>query len=427
MTNQTKSSVISPIVTIGALFFIFGFVTWANSTLIPFLKLACNLKTDFEAFLVTFASYIAYFFLALPSSWILKKMGFKNGLVIGLIVLGIGSLVFIPAASTRSFGLFLTGIFIQGAALSLLQTASNPYISIIGPIESAAKRISIMGLCNKFAGIIVPIIMGTLFLKNAAGIEAKINDAATTVAEKEALLAEVLGRVYTPYIVLAVVFVAFALFIKYSNLPEVDLDKEEVVEGEEVKTTKTSIFQFPHLFLGAFCIFVYVAAEVMAGDIIGVYGKELGISADISKYFTTLTLTSMLVGYFIGIFTIPKYITQQAALKICAILGVIFVCAAYFTGGYTSVIFVGLLGLANSLMWPAIFPLGIKGLGRFTKTGSAIMIMGIAGGAIWPLIYGYLKDYAGMHFQLAFFVSVLPCYLYIWFFSAYGHKAGKNG
>jgi FHS family L-fucose permease-like MFS transporter len=426
MANETKSSVISPIVTIGALFFIFGFVTWANSTLIPFLKLACGLKTDLEAFLVTFASYIAYFFLALPSSWILKKLGFKNGLVIGLIILGVGSLVFIPAASSRSFGLFLTGIFIQGAALSLLQTASNPYISIIGPIESAAKRISIMGLCNKFAGIIVPIIMGTLFLKNASGIEAKINDAATTVAEKEALLTEVLGRVYTPYIVLAIVFVAFALFIKYSNLPEVDVDKEEVIEGEEIKTAKTSIFQFPHLFLGAFCIFVYVAAEVMAGDIIGVYGKELGISPDISKYFTTLTLTSMLVGYFVGIFTIPKYITQQAALRICAIIGVIFVSAAYFTDGYTSVIFVGLLGLANSLMWPAIFPLGIKGLGKFTKTGSAIMIMGIAGGAIWPLIYGYLKDYAGMHFQLAFFVSVLPCYLYIWYFSAYGHRVGKQ-
>lgn len=426
MTNQPKSSVISPIVTIGALFFIFGFVTWANSTLIPFLKLACGLKTDFEAFLVTFASYIAYFFLALPSSWILKKLGFKNGLVIGLIVLGIGSLVFIPAASSRSFALFLTGIFIQGAALSLLQTASNPYISIIGPIESAAKRMSIMGVCNKFAGVIVPIIMGTLFLKNASGIEAKINDAATTFSEKEALLTEVLGRVYMPYIVLAVVFVAFALFIKYSSLPEVDVDKEEVIEGEEVKTAKTSIFQFPHLFLGAFCIFVYVAAEVMAGDIIGVYGKELGISPDISKYFTTLTLTSMLVGYFIGIATIPKYITQQAALKICAITGVIFVCIAYFTDGYTSVIFVGLLGLANSLMWPAIFPLGIKGLGKFTKTGSAIMIMGIAGGAIWPLIYGYLKDYAGMHFQLAFFVSVLPCYLYIWFFAVSGHRVGKK-
>lgn len=422
MTSQTKSSVVSPIVMIGALFFIFGFVTWANSTLIPFLKLACGLKTDLEAFFVTFASYIAYFFLSLPSSWILKKLGFKNGLVIGLIILGIGSLVFIPAASSRSFGLFLTGIFIQGAALSLLQTASNPYISIIGPIESAAKRMSIMGVCNKFAGIIVPIVMGSIFLKNASGIEAKINDAATTFAEKEALLAEVLGRVNMPYIVLAIVFTAFALFIKFSNLPEVDVDKEEVVEGDELKTTKTSIFQFPHLFLGAFCIFLYVAAEVMAGDIIGVYGKELGISADITKYFTTLTLTGMLVGYFIGIFTIPKYISQQAALKICAIVGVIFTVAAYFTTGYTSVVFVGLLGLANSLMWPAIFPLGIKDLGRFTKTGSAIMVMGIAGGAIWPLIYGYLKDYAGMHFQLAFFVSVLPCYLYIWYFAVSGHK-----
>ncbi|SHF82907.1 sugar MFS transporter [Pedobacter caeni] len=422
MTNQTQKSVISPIVTIGALFFIFGFVTWANSTLIPFLKLACGLKTDFEAFLVTFASYIAYFFLALPSSWILRKLGFKNGIIIGLLILAFGSLIFIPAANSRSFGLFLTGIFIQGAALSLLQTASNPYISIIGPIESAAKRISIMGLCNKFAGLIVPIIMGTIFLKNASAIETKINDVATSVMEREALLQEVLGRVHTPYIVLAVVFSAFALFIKYSNLPEVDVDKEEVLADNEVRVTKTSIFQFPHLFLGAFCIFVYVAAEVMAGDIIGVYGKSLGISADISKYFTTLTLASMLVGYVVGIIVIPKYITQQAALKICAILGVAFITAAYLTTGYTSVVFVGLLGLANSLMWPAIFPLGIKDLGRFTKTGSAIMIMGIAGGAIWPLIYGYLKDYAHMHFQLAFFVSVLPCYLYIWFFAAYGHK-----
>lgn len=422
MTNQTKSPVVSPIVTIGALFFIFGFVTWANSTLIPFLKLACGLKTDFEAFLVTFASYIAYFFLALPSSWILRKLGFKNGIILGLLILAFGSLIFIPAANTRNFSLFLTGIFIQGAALSLLQTASNPYISIIGPIESAAKRISIMGLCNKFAGIIVPIIMGTIFLKNAGTIEAKINNVATSVAEREALLAEVLGRVHTPYILLAILFSAFALFIKFSNLPEVDVDREEKSGTDDARTGKTSIFQFPHLFLGAFCIFVYVAAEVMAGDIIGVYGKALGISADVSKYFTTLTLTGMLIGYVIGIIMIPKYLSQHVALKICAILGVVFISAAYLTQGYTSVIFVGLLGLANSLMWPAIFPLGIKDLGKFTKTGSAIMVMGIAGGAIWPLIYGYLIDYVHMHFQLAFFASVLPCYLYIWFFAAYGHK-----
>ncbi len=424
--NNQQGSNVKAIAIIGALFFIFGFVTWANSTLIPFLKLACGLKTDLEAFFVTFASYIAYFFLALPSSWLLKKMGFKNGIVVGLFILGIGSLIFIPAASSRSFGLFLTGIFIQGAALSLLQTASNPYISIIGPIESAAKRISIMGLCNKFAGIIVPIIMGSIFLKNASAIEAKINNATTTLAEKETLLGEVLNRVYTPYIVLAIVFSLFALFIRFSSLPEIDVDKEEVVEDESKHVAKTSIFQFPHLFLGAFCIFLYVAAEVMAGDIIGTYGKQLGISADVSKYLTTLTLSGMLVGYVIGIITIPKYLTQQAALKICAFLGLLFTAAAYLTSGYTSVIFVALLGLANSLMWPAIFPLGIKGLGKFTKTGSAIMIMGIAGGALWPLLYGYLKDVRHVHFQLAFFVSMMPCYLYILYFAVYGHKVGQR-
>jgi FHS family L-fucose permease-like MFS transporter len=423
-TTPQQESNYKAIAIMGALFFIFGFVTWANSTLIPFLKLACGLKTDLEAFFVTFASYIAYFFLALPSSWLLKKMGFKNGIVVGLLILGIGSLIFIPAASSRSFPLFLTGIFIQGAALSLLQTAVNPYISIIGPIESAAKRISIMGLCNKFAGIIVPIVMGAIFLKNASGIEAKINDAATTLAERETLLGEVLDRVYTPYIVLAVLFSIFALFIKYSKLPEVDVDKEEV--GTNEKTAKTSIFQFPHLFLGAFCIFVYVAAEVMAGDIIGTYGKELGISADISKYFTTLTLSGMLIGYVIGVIAIPKYLSQQVALKICAILGLVFTIAAYLASGYTSVIFVALLGLANSLMWPAIFPLGIKGLGKFTKTGSAIMIMGIAGGALWPLLYGYLKDVLLIHFQLAFLMSMLPCYFYILYFSIAGHKVGQR-
>jgi len=423
---------------IGALFFIFGFVTWANSTLIPFLKIACNLKTDLEAFFVTFASYMAYFVLALPSSWILKKVGFRNGIILGLVILGLGSLIFIPAADNKSYGLFLTGIFIQGAALALLQTASNPYISIIGPIESAAKRISIMGLCNKFAGIIVPIIMGSIFLKNSEAITKKLADVATTAAEKDALLTEVLGRVHTPYITLAIVFVVFAIFIRFSNLPEVDVDKEEVITDDAAHTAKTSIFQFPHLFLGAFCIFVYVAAEVMAGDIIGVYAKEFNLnlfittinitdSLSIPLYYTTLTLASMLVGYIIGVFTIPKYISQQAALKICAILGLAFTLGAFATHGYTSVIFVALLGLANSLMWPAIFPLGIKGLGKFTKTGSAVMIMGIAGGAIWPLLYGYLKDELHVNFQLSFFISMMPCYLFILYFAISGHKVGlKN-
>ena len=410
-----------PLVIICALFFIFGFVTWANGTLIPFFKLSFGLS-DIQAFLVTFASYMAYFFLALPSSWILKKTGFKNGIILGLFVLGVGSLIFIPAAQTRSFSLFLAGIFVQGAALALLQTASNPYLTIIGPIESAAKRISFAGICNKSAGIIVPLIMGSLFLKNAASIEKQI-EAATGVA-KEQLLNDVLGRVNMPYIVLAIVFTLFAVLIKYTHLPEVDVDEDVVDDRSGEVIQHKSIFQFPHLFLGAFCIFVYVAAEVMAGDIIGVYGKALGISADISKYFTALTLSGMLIGYVLGIITIPKYISQQKALRICAILGIIFTIIAYVTTGYTSVIFIALLGLANSLMWPAIFPLGISHLGKYTKTGSAIMIMGIAGGAIWPLLYAFLKDNLQLDFQLSYFVSVLPCYLFILYFAIAGHKVG---
>ncbi|SFB27477.1 glucose/galactose transporter [Flavobacterium swingsii] len=426
MTSETNKTT-KPLVIIVALFFIFGFVTWANGTLIPFFKLSFGLSNT-QAFFVTFASYIAYFFLALPSSWILKKTGFKNGIIVGLLILGLGSLVFIPAAETRSFPLFLAGIFIQGAALALLQTAANPYLIIIGPIESAAKRISIAGICNKFAGMIVPIIMGSLFLKNAAEIEKKIADA--TGIEKENILADVLSRVNTPYIVLAIIFCAFALLIKYTHLPEVEVEEDIIDEtkGEVIK--HKSIFQFPHLFLGAFCIFVYVAAEVMAGDIIGVYGKALGIAPDTAKYLTSLTLFSMLVGYVVGIFTIPKYISQQKALRICAILGIVFCTLAFLTASsQLSVIFIALLGLSNSLMWPAIFPLGINHLGKFTKTGSAIMIMGIAGGAIWPLIYGYLSDLPshgglGVPFHIAFYIAILPCYLYILFFAIKGHKIG---
>ncbi len=421
MFPPKKETNLVPMIMICALFFIFGFVTWANGTLIPFFKLSFGL-TDFQAFFVTFSSYMAYFFLALPSSWILKKTGFKNGLVLGMLILGAGSLLFIPAAKSNSFPLFLTGIFIQGSALALLQTAANPYLTIIGPLESAAKRISFAGICNKTAGILVPIIMGTLFLKNAASIEKQIE--AATGIEKEQLLQEVLGRVNMPYIVLAIVFCLFALLIKFTHLPEVQVEEDVVDDASGEVVHHTSIFQFPHLFLGAFCIFVYVAAEVMAGDIIGVYGKELGISADISKFFTSLTLGGMLIGYIAGIIAIPKYISQQKALRICAILGIIFSVAAYVTDGYASVTFIALLGLANSLMWPAIFPLGISHLGKFTKTGSAIMIMGIAGGAIWPMVYAYLKDNLKLDFQLAYFIAVIPCYLYILYFAVSGHKAG---
>ena len=273
--QQTNSSNRYAIIIIGILFFVFGFVTWLNGTLIPFLKLACQLENDIQAFFVTFAFYMAYFFLALPSSVLLKKTGFKNGMALGLVVMAVGSLIFIPTANSRNFGLFLTGLFVQGAGLSLLQTASNPYISIIGPIESAAQRISIMGICNKIAGMLSPIIVGALVLKNANSIQVTTT---TDAALKETLLNELAGRVIVPYIIIAVVLLLLAIMIKRSSLPEIESADEHSADTHS--GDKTSPFQFPHLMLGVLCLFLYVGVEVMAGDAIGTYGRMLGMPLD---------------------------------------------------------------------------------------------------------------------------------------------------
>jgi len=412
---------------IGFLFFIFGFVTWLNGSLIQFLKLVCQLKTDVQAFFVTFAFYMAYFFLAIPSSIILKKTGFKKGMAWGLFVMAIGSIIFIPAAQQRSFGLFLTGLFIQGMGLALLQTASNPYISIVGPIESAAKRISIMGICNKTAGIISPFILSAVLLSNATELETKINSAAS-VSEKEQLLNELAGRVIGPYVILAIVLTVLAFLLMKSPLPEIDVDKEDEQPATVSANNKTSILQFPYLLLGVLCIFLYVGVEVMAGDAIGIYGKAMGMPLDETKNFTMFTLAAMLVGYVVGVFTIPKIISQQTALKLSAILGILFSIGVYVTDGYVAITFIALLGLANALMWPAIWPLAIEGLGKFTKTGSALLVMGIAGGAVVPPIYAILKEENGLNMpnHLAFFVCMLPCYLYILYYAMKGHKIGRK-
>lgn len=423
MNNQKQTDNSKAIIIIGALFFIFGFITWTNGTLIPFLKLACQLQSDTQAFFVTFAFYMAYFFLAIPSSYILKATGYKKGMALGLCIMALGSLVFIPAANTRAFGLFLTALFIQAAGLALLQTASNPYISIIGPLESAAKRISIMGFCNKLAGALSPLILGAIVLKGANQLEERVNTT-TDAVQKEMLLQQLAHRIIVPYVAMSVVLILLAILTYRSSLPEI---KNEKAEGElQTSEHRKSIFQFPHLWLGVLCLFLYVGVEVMAGDAIGIYGRTLGITLDKTRYFTTFTLLSMLVGYLVGIFTIPKIISQQTGLKISALLGILLTAAVFASSGYLAITFIALLGLANALMWPAIFPLAIAGLGRFTKIGSALLIMGIAGGALIPLLYGSLKEQPAVGNRLAFFVCMLPCYVYILYYAIWGYKTGKK-
>ncbi|MEO6868089.1 MAG: sugar MFS transporter, partial [Ginsengibacter sp.] len=422
LQNQNNNK--NAIIIIGGLFFVFGFVTWLNGPLITYVKLAFGLDTDSKAFMVTTSFYMAYFFLALPASWILEKTGMKKGMGLGLLVMAVGTFIFGQYATHRNYSMSLVGLFVIGSGLSLLQTASNPYISIIGPIETAARRISIVGLCNKVAGIISPIVLSAFVLKGIGTLEQKVKNAPDELT-RESILNEFAKSIYLPYIIMSVVLLIVALLVMRSSLPEIkssESNKQAVVSDGTKQ--KSSIFNFPHLWLGALCIFVYVGVEVMAGDAIGTYGKGFHIPTDETKYFTSYTLAAMMLGYIIGLMTIPKYITQELALKYSAVLGILFTVGAYLTHGYVSVAFVAALGLANALMWPAIFPMAIKGLGRFTEKGSAILIMGIAGGAVIPKIFASLKD--DHDFQLVFLLLMIPCYLYILYFAIRGYKAGNK-
>mgnify|MGYP002855491886 CR=1 FL=1 len=408
---------------IGIFYFIFGFVTWLNGTLIPFLQKTCELN-QFEAYLVTFAFYISYLVWSLPSSAILKKTGFKKGLAIGLFVMAIGAALFIPAASSRSYILFLLGLFILGSGLALMQTAVNPYVTILGPIETAARRMSIMGICNKFAGILAPIILGAVLLSGLDEIED---------------LTVLSHRLVTPYLIMTIVLVVLGFLILAVDLPEPNEEEEETA-----KDSKKTIWQYPYLWFGIIALFFYVGVEVIAGDSVINYGRALGVDMVSAKYFTSITLLGMVIGYFIGVALIPKVISQRQALIGCSALGIVFAILALSVNVTKSitfpfidlatfhpitmhipltVLFVCLMGLANSLIWPAIWPLALDGVGHHTKTASALLIMAIAGGAVMPLILGKLNDVIG--FQQAYWITI-PCYAIILCFALFGYRLGKN-
>ncbi len=411
---------VGSIAIIGVLFFIIGFFTWINGPLILFAKVAFDVS-DAYAFLIPSAFYISYFCLALPSSVILKKTGMKKGIALSLLVMAIGAAIFGQFTTGRSYAGAVSGIFILGGGLALLQTAINPYISILGPIEGAARRIAIMGICNKVAGAIATYGLARAVLHGMENISVQVESALP--AEKTELLTEFAGRIHGPYMTMAGVLAVLAIAILYSSLPE--LKAEDVNSSpESVDEQRNSIFSFPHVWLGALCIFVYVGAEVMAGDAIGIYGKNLGLSLDYAKYFTIGTLACMLIGYVVGLLLIPKYVSQERYLSISAILGIAFSIAAMFTDGYLSVAFVAALGFANAIMWPAIFPLAIKGLGKFTEKGSALLIMGIAGGAVVPQLFAHFKEL--FDFQVVFAVLMVACYAYVLFFARRGHRVGMK-
>lgn len=437
MTNnaptQSKKQVVVAMFFIALLFFILGFVTWLNGSLIPFLKIVCDLN-DFQALWVTFAFYIAYTVMALPSAAVLSRIGYKNGMTASLGVMAIGALMFIPAAKTSYYGLFLLALFTLATGMTLMQTAINPYIVCIGSRESAAMRISIMGLFNKGAGIVVPMVFTALIL---SGIDQSTTSTAALAAmdqvAREALRDDLAARLVTPYIVMAIGLVIFMAIIHFSSLPDLNLEKED--NGSDSSTTRFGVLQFPQLVLGAITLFAYVGVEVIAGDTIGLYGQHLGVEHFLK--LTSYTMGFMVLGYLLGVVAIPQFLSQKSALILSALSGILFTAGVAMSSstdtsiaqaiiGWTgvpvvpnSVIFLALLGFANALVWPAVWPLALEGLGKYTAAGSALLIMGIAGGAILPMVYGHFSDTGGA--QGAYWV-MLPCYAMILFYALKGHK-----
>ncbi len=390
-----------------------GFITWLNSILIPYLRTACELS-NFQALLVAFAFYISYTLMALPSSFILNKIGFKNGISWSLIVMAIGALIFIPAADTRIYIYFLVGLFVLGSGMALLQTAVNPYVTVLGPSESAASRISIMGIANKVAGAIAPLVLAVYVVKEGDS-EIINNLSQMSLEDKNSFLDGLALRVQAPYYYIAAVLFSLGILLRLVKLPKINIDENE----EDQQQVKKSILSYPHVWLGAISLFFYVGVEVIAGDTVIRYSESIGMPMVYAKNMATYTMTAMLVGYVLGILFIPKYISQQNALKVSAILGILMSIGVVLAPENISIYLVAFLGLANALVWPAIWPLALKDIGGLINTASALLIMAISGGAILPLLWGYLSDNVGA--QLAYLV-LIPAYVLILYYSVKGYK-----
>jgi glucose/galactose transporter len=425
ITSLTRRQTIISVAIIGLLFFIFGFVSWVNAILIPYFKIACEL-TNFQSYLVAFAFYISYFVMSVPSSYLLKKVGFKKGMMFGFFLMALGAFIFVPAAYARTYEIFLLGLFTIGTGLSILQTAANPYITVLGPKERAAQRISVMGICNKGAGILAPLVFAAVIFK-ATDTDlfhqlSTMDDAAKGVA-----LDELIRRVIAPYSIVGIVLVGLGLLVLYSPLPEINTE-QETIEVAASNSAKTTILQFPHLILGAIGIFLHVGTQVIAIDTVIGYATSMNINLMEAKVFPSYTLSATMCGYILGIICIPRFISQVNALRICTVLGTILTGLIILVNGQVTVFghvadisiwFLVLLGLANSLVWAGMWPLALDGLGRFTKLGASVMIMGLCGNAILPLLYGYFAD--AYDTRLAYWV-LMPCYLYLVFYAFSGHK-----
>ncbi|WP_457071417.1 sugar MFS transporter [Hymenobacter sp. UYAg731] len=442
-----------PMVLMTTLFFLFGAVTNFNDVLMPYLKDVCQL-TDLQSSAVQSAFFGAYFLMSLPAGWVLKKLGYQRGIVVGLLVMAGGALLFIPAADSRAFALFLTALATLGAGITLLQVAANPYVSILGPARGAAARVSVVGVANNFGGALSPLVGGLVLFGGSVALKARL--AALPLAER---LAEESQLVKGPYVGLAVFLVLLAaLFFFLVKLPDIEgIPEEAAEEARPMAAGRTSALAFPHLVLGIAAIFVYVGVEVGLGSFLIRYGESQGIrqlsaftqslvqglnvatnyalvlfGKEPSAIDTTVGFTKAvgavlvssywfgsLVGRVIGIPLLLKFHNRVLLVAVCA-AGTALVGASILSTGETALWLIVLCGLMNSIMWPVIFPLAITGLGPFTKQGSSYLIMAIVGGALIPPLMGWLATHGG-GLRVAFVVPAL-CYMYLLFYAVSGYR-----
>ena len=422
MSETNKQSSLVPMAIVATLFFILGFATWLNGSLMPFLQQILQLS-PFQASLIIFSFYISVTFTAIPSAMIIRKVGYKNGMALGMATMMVAGLLFIPAAKTQVFALFLFAQLVMGAGQTLLQTAVNPYVVRIGPEESAAARVSVMGILNKGAGVIAPIVFTALILSDFTGFVGK----ELTQSDIDAMA----NGLILPYLGMAIFIGVLGFAVTKMPLPELIDDADEQKPGQ-VKEA----LSHPSLALGIVALFVYVAVEVIAGDTIGSFALSLGVE----KYsvMTSYTMGCMVLGYFLGILLIPRILSQQVALTISAILGCALTIAIVTVSnesvfistllGLKSVLpdtllLIAVLGFANAIVWPAVWPLALSGLGKLTSVGSGLLVMGIAGGAFGPLFWGLASGgVKSADAQQAAYIVMLPCYLFILFYALKGHK-----
>jgi FHS family L-fucose permease-like MFS transporter len=399
------------------LFFMWGLLTSLNDILIPHLKAIFELNYA-EAMLVQFVFFMAYFLVSMPSSVILKAVGYKNGIVIGLAVAGLGTLAFYPAAGLRSYPLFLLAFFVLASGITLLQVAANPYVTILGKPEGASSRLNLSQAFNSLGTTIGPYFGSMLIL--SVGIKSAEELARMSPAEIELYKNLEASSVQVPYLWLAGILFLLAFSIYFSHLPEIHAEAEKSTQGKFASDEiHSSAWKYRHLLLGAIAIFLYVGAEVSIGSFLVNYmGQDFvaGFSPEQAGKFVAFYWGGAMVGRFIGSGLLTR-LSPNKTLGFNALVAAMLVTISMLSTGHLAMWTILAVGLFNSIMFPTIFTLALKGLGKHTKQGSGILITAIVGGAVIPVLQGALADVIGIH--TAFILPVL-CYLYITYYGYIG-------